>query len=261
MICGLGHFELSLNGGKVGDHVFDPGWTDYKDTCLYVSFDIAQALRPGENTFGVMLGNGLYNVIGGRYTKFTGSFGPPKMILQAHIVYADGTETEVTSDASWKTHDSPITFSCPYGGEDYDAQKEQSGWNAPGFDAAAWEAAAVTSGPGGVLRAQDAPPIKIMETYGIASIKKTARAVTKQIWAITFPPGRCSRCAARPATGSHCAWASAPASPGKTIPTPIPCAAVTRKRTRLISLISAFNTFLWRARTWRPMPQGTTRAA
>jgi hypothetical protein len=174
MLCGLGHFELSLNGGKVGDHVFDPGWTDYKDTCLYVPFDIAQALRPGENTFGVMLGNGLYNVVGGRYTKFTGSFGPPKMILQAHIVYADGTETVVTSDASWKTHDSPIMFSCPYGGEDYDAQKELPGWNAPGFDAAAWDVATVTDGPGGVLRAQDAPPVKIMETFGIASIKKTA---------------------------------------------------------------------------------------
>lgn len=174
MLCGLGHFALFLNGGKVGDHVFDPGWTDYKDTCLYVPFDIAQLLRPGENTFGVMLGNGLYNVIGGRYTKFTGSFGPPKMILQAHIVYADGTETVVTSDASWKTHDSPITFSCPYGGEDYDAQKEQSGWNAPGFDAAAWDVATVTDGPGGVLRAQEAPPVKIMETYGIAAIKKTA---------------------------------------------------------------------------------------
>lgn len=173
-LCGLGHFELSLNGSKVGDHVFDPGWTDYKDTCLYVSFDIAQTLRSGENVFGIMLGNGLYNVIGGRYTKFTGSFGPPKMILQAHIAYADGTETVVISDASWETHDSPITFSCPYGGEDYDAQKEQPGWDTPGFDAAAWNAATVTDGPGGVLRAQDAPPVKVMESFGIASIKKTA---------------------------------------------------------------------------------------
>lgn len=173
-LCGLGHFELSLNGGKVGDHVFDPGWTDYKDTCLYVSFDVAQALHPGENAFGVMLGNGLYNVIGGRYTKFTGSFGSTKMILQAHVYYADGTETVVTSDGSWKTHDSPITFSCPYGGEDYDAQKERPGWNTPEFNDAAWDAATVTDGPGGVLRAQDAPPIKVMNTYGIASIKKTA---------------------------------------------------------------------------------------
>lgn len=172
-ICGLGHFELSLNGARVGDHVFDPGWTDYKDTCLYVPFDVTAMLRPGENAFGVMLGNGMYNVIGGRYTKFTGSFGPPKMILQMKVFYADGTETVVKSDETWKTQDSPITFSCPYGGEDYDARKELPGWSAPGFDDAAWAAATVTEGPGGRLRAQEAPPIRVTDTLGVASIKRT----------------------------------------------------------------------------------------
>lgn len=172
-ICGLGHFELTLNGEKVGGHVFDPGWTDYRDTCLYVPFDVTGMLRPGANAFGVMLGNGLYNVVGGRYTKFTGSFGPPKLILQMHVEYADGTESAFTSDATWKTEAGPITFSCPYGGEDYDARLEPPGWNTPGFDGGAWTDARVTEEPGGVLRAQAAPPIKVMDTLRPAAMEQT----------------------------------------------------------------------------------------
>lgn len=173
-ICGLGHFELSLNGTKVGEHVLDPGWTDYKDTCLYVPFDITGLLQPGTNAFGVMLGNGLYNVIGGRYVKFTGTFGPPKMILQLHVFFEDGTKQTVVSDDTWTTHDGPIVFSCAYGGEDYDARLEMPGWNTPEFDAVGWEAARIVKGPGGMLRTQDAPPIKVMDTLKIASIERTA---------------------------------------------------------------------------------------
>ncbi len=172
-VCGLGHFELTLNGGKVGDHVFDPGWTDYRDTCLYVPFDVTRMLRPGANAFGVMLGNGLYNVVGGRYTKFTGSFGPPKLILQMRVEYADGSETVLASDATWKTCEGPVTFSCPYGGEDYDARMEQPGWDTPAFDDSAWADARVTEGPGGALSAQAAPPIKVMDTLRPVAVEQT----------------------------------------------------------------------------------------
>ena len=131
-LCGLGQFELRLNGRKVGDNVLEPGWTDYRKTCLYSAYDITGQLARGRNAIGVMLGNGMYNVPGGRYTKFTGSFGPPKVILQLHVEHADGTSTVVTSDDSWAWALSPVVFSCAYGGEDYDARKEMPGWDAPG---------------------------------------------------------------------------------------------------------------------------------
>ena len=34
-ICGLGYYELAINGVKVGDHVLDPGFTDYAKRDLY----------------------------------------------------------------------------------------------------------------------------------------------------------------------------------------------------------------------------------
>ncbi|HEQ60600.1 MAG TPA: alpha-L-rhamnosidase, partial [Firmicutes bacterium] len=104
-------------------------------------------------------------VIGGRYTKFQGSFGEPKLIAQLHIEFADGSTMDIGSDRSWHAAPGPITFSCIYGGEDYDARLEQPGWDRPGFDDSAWQAATVTDGPGGRLVAQSAPPIRVMQIF------------------------------------------------------------------------------------------------
>ena len=132
-VCGLGFYELRLNGQKVGDRVLDPGWTNYRKTCLYTAYDVTAQLTRGRNAIGVMLGNGMYNVPGGRYVKFTGSFGPPKVILQLYVEHADGTSTVVVSDESWTWAPSPVVFSCIYGGEDYDARQEMPGWDKAGL--------------------------------------------------------------------------------------------------------------------------------
>jgi hypothetical protein len=86
----------------------DPGWTNYRRTCLYGSYDVTSMLQPGENALGVMLGNGMYNVPGGRYTKFKGTFGPPKLICQMHVTFADGSTQIVASDETWKCAPGPI---------------------------------------------------------------------------------------------------------------------------------------------------------
>ena len=168
-ICGLGFYELSINGRKAGDLVLDPGWTDYRKRCLYTTYDVTDMIRTDSGqakaALGVMLGNGMFNVRGGRYVKFTGSFGPPQFIFQLHVKFADGTTTNILSDSSWKTAPGPVTFSCIFGGEDYDARREQPGWDRTGFDDAKWQAAVETGGPGGRLSAQSAPAIKVMAAF------------------------------------------------------------------------------------------------
>lgn len=163
-LCGLGQFELSINGQKTGDHFLDPGWTKYDKHALYVPFDVTQQLQQGKNTIGVMLGNGFYYIPGERYRKMTGAFGYPKMICRLVINYSDGSAENIVSDASWKTVAGPVIFSSIYGGEDYDASKEQAGWNQPGFDESRWKNAVVTTGPP-ELEAQTAEPVKIMESF------------------------------------------------------------------------------------------------
>lgn len=164
-VSGLGHYELRFNGQRVGDHVIDPGWTDYRDTCLYSTYDVTQLLARGQNAIGVLLGNGMFNVVGGRYVKFRGSFGLPKLILQLHVEYADGTRMVIGTDQHWRTTTGPITFSCTYGGEDYDARLEMPGWDRARFDDHNWQPAQMVAGPGGALRSQSCSPIKVMEEF------------------------------------------------------------------------------------------------
>jgi len=61
-ICGLGHFEMYLNGNKIGDHFLDPGWTNYTKHAQYITFDITKDLQQGKNAIGLMLGNGFYYI-------------------------------------------------------------------------------------------------------------------------------------------------------------------------------------------------------
>jgi alpha-L-rhamnosidase len=167
LVSGLGQFEAHVNGRNVTDALLTPGWSDYRKRVFYDSYDVTALVRQGDNAIGVMLGNGMYNVENtkGRYTKFTGSFGQPKLIAAVQISYSDGSKQTIVSDAGWKTSPGPIVFSSTYGGEDYDARLEQRGWDAAGFVDAAWSNVATVSGPGGVLQAETIPPVKAFERY------------------------------------------------------------------------------------------------
>lgn len=166
-ISGLGQFEAHINGRNVTDAVLTPAWSDYRKRIYYDTYDVTALLQSGENVIGVMLGNGMYNVekTPGRYTKFQGSFGKPKLIAELHLRLADGHEQTIGTGSEWKTSPGPITFSSTYGGEDYDARLEQPGWDAPGFHDQSWSRAAVVEGPGGKLVPEDIPPVKAFDRY------------------------------------------------------------------------------------------------
>lgn len=166
-ISGLGQYEVHINGSKVSDAVLTPGWSDYRKTVFYDSYDVTEMLHSGENALGVLLGNGMYRVqhIAGRYTKFEGSFGPPKCIAQLHIQLVSGQTLDVATDATWKTVEGPITFTSIYGGEDYDARREVEGWDTPGFNDERWNPAIVVDSPGGTMTPEEAPPIRVLHRY------------------------------------------------------------------------------------------------
>src|SRR5204863_2294180 len=90
-VCGLGYYELRLNGKKIGDHVLDPGYTRYDRRDLYVTYDVTRQVREGRNALGVILGNGWYNV----HTRAVWGFdqapwrAAPKLLLEMRIEYAD----------------------------------------------------------------------------------------------------------------------------------------------------------------------------
>ncbi|MBK7256948.1 MAG: family 78 glycoside hydrolase catalytic domain [Ignavibacteriae bacterium] len=169
-ICGLGLYELSINGKKVGNEVLVPAQTQFNKTVLYNTYDVTGSITKGANAIGVVLGNGRYFTM--RKSK-NANFGFPKMVLQVEIVFDDGTRQIIASDGTWKiTGDGPITENNEYDGEKYDARKEMKGWDKVGFDDAAWISAEVLRAPSDRLVAQMNEPIRITETITPISVKK-----------------------------------------------------------------------------------------
>jgi len=161
-ICGLGYYELHINGQKVGEQLLDPGYTRYDKRDLYVTHDVTALLKRGGNAIGVILGNGWFNV----QTKAVWNFHnapwreAPKLLISLVVEFTDGRTVIIGSDASWKTSTGPIVFDSIYGGENYDARRELPGWDKPGFDDSTWQPAQLVDAPKGRLVAQMMPPIQ-----------------------------------------------------------------------------------------------------
>jgi len=123
-ISSLGVYEASLNGERVGDSYFTPGWTSYDRHLQYQTYDVTQQLGHN-NRLHVLIGNGWYK---GRLTVRSGrnNYGGRRaLIAQLHIRYIDGTEEVIVTDESWTVAESPILMSEIYDGEVYDARLEQ----------------------------------------------------------------------------------------------------------------------------------------
>jgi len=149
-ICGLGYYELRINGAKVGSNVLDPGWTTYEKRVLYTTYDVTPLLQRGANAVGVMLGEGWYK--------------SRALLLQMNIELVNGKRLSVTSSPAWRGKDGPITSDSVWDGEIYDASRETPGWDRPGFNDSNWAAAQLVKSPGGVLSAQMMPPIRVVDT-------------------------------------------------------------------------------------------------
>lgn len=188
-VCGLGHFELRLNGDRVGDNVLEPGWTNTDKTCQYVVHDITKQLKIGANAVGVMLGNGFYNVQSepGRYMKdgvqrnYTPkevNQGNPKLIMQIAIEFEDGETAWIATGNDWFIAPGPIVYSCLYGGEDYDARREQTGWDSPAFVMNhTWSKALQVEAPRGKLVAELNPALKAMREFSVVKWSQPAQDI------------------------------------------------------------------------------------
>ena len=139
-VCGLGIYELWVNGQKAGDEYLLPGYHCYDFNLEYQTFDLIGLLRPGENRIGLALGPGWYkgDMIFDRYHDLYGD--TMHAICEVHISLQEGTardtkEMVVYSGDSWRAYPSPVTFSNIYDGEHFDANLMIPGWSEPGCGA------------------------------------------------------------------------------------------------------------------------------
>ncbi len=175
-ITGLGYYEATINGVRVGDHLLDPGWTNYSKRVLYSTYNVTGLIKNGGNSIGVMLGNGWYNPLpmkmwGNLNLREHLTIGNPQFIARLNIELTDGTTITIVSDKDWKTHEGPILRNNIFLGEIYDARKEIDGWDSFGFDDGDWISAKISTEKPGKLQAQNQPPIKI--TGKLSPVKLT----------------------------------------------------------------------------------------
>ena len=168
-----GFAEIHLNGSRVGDEYFMPGWTHYGIRIYYRTYDVTSMLKPGGNALGMVLGDGWFrgNISNIGQNKYGNRI---RGKAQLHIDYADGRSEVIASDSSWKATFGPILESDMQAGETYDARKEMLGWDRHGFDDSNWEPVSnrpvsrdkplIQAFPGvPVRKTQELPPLKLSQ--------------------------------------------------------------------------------------------------
>ena len=198
----LGIYEAHLNGHRVSEDFFLPGWTDYRRRAYYQAFDVTGLIAPGTNAVGAIVADGWYAGYLG-YGLLVG-YGPhktgrdtygktPALLAQLEIEFEDGSRQVVGTDATWKvTGEGPYREADFLMGESYDARREPRGWSSAGFDDSAWDAAvrAETNGSvkapfhdGAGVREQEFGFIKPgqIEAYPAPPVRFTKELPTKAI--------------------------------------------------------------------------------
>jgi alpha-L-rhamnosidase len=169
----MGLYEMELNGKRVGDQYFTPGWTAYDFRFQYQTYDLTDLLKSGPNCFGALLGDGWFRGHMG-YEGLHNNYGKKVALLsQLVIAYTDGTRETVATDATWKAATGPVLLSDIYDGETYDARLERNGWSAAGYDDKDWKGVTVMETPKAKLTAAAGPPVKKIEEVKPVKVLRT----------------------------------------------------------------------------------------
>ena len=167
----LGLVDMHLNGRRVSDEFFTPGWTDYKKRVYYRAYDVTKLVHHGANALGAVLADGWFSgYIGyGNNRTFYGKY--PRVRAQLHLEYADGSTADIVTSPSWKATAGPVLEADFLKGETYDARLENPDWDQPGCDDIHWEAVDVGSDEvHPLVQAHPAPPVRAIEDFKARTI-------------------------------------------------------------------------------------------
>ena len=171
-VTALGSYRVFLNGGRVGDDVLTPDFTDYRKRVTYQTYDVTNHVVRGGNAIGALLGDGWY----GSPLTWVGAYffeSPDRFFAQLELEFDDGSQAIVVTDNSWKAAPSPILESQIYSGEFYDARLERSDWNKATFDGSGWKPAVVTDAPTLEVTAQIDSPVHRITTLQPKTVTPT----------------------------------------------------------------------------------------
>lgn len=175
-ITSHGLYEAKLNGKRVGNEYFTPGWTSYHKRLQYQIFDVTNMVKAGENAVGVTVGDGWYR----GNLEFKGernTYGKEVALLcQLEVVYDDGKKEVIVTDNTWKSSfNGPILASDIYNGETYNARLENEAWSTSNFNDANWEGVKELNIGKENLVVSDGPPVLKHERFAPVKFIKTPK--------------------------------------------------------------------------------------
>jgi len=177
-ISAHGLYEAELNGKRVGNQVFTPGWTSYNNRLQYQTYDVTGLLHKGRNAIGVVLGDGWHRGNIG-WVRNRNAYGEKlSLILQIEVTYSNGKTERILSDDSWSASTGPIMLSDIYNGETYDARLENKSWSSIGFEDKNWQNVKLVDLPKTTLICPQGPPVKRIEEIKPIAIIKTPKGET-----------------------------------------------------------------------------------
>ncbi|MEY4018729.1 MAG: hypothetical protein RLZZ590_29 [Actinomycetota bacterium] len=163
-----GIFDLMINGKKVGDEFFAPGWTTYQQRILSSTYDVTEYLQSGQNAWGILLGDGWYRGKFG-FMNLVDNYGDQSSFLgQIEITYLDGSSETIATDGTWMAGNGGIRMGSIYDGCDFDFNFAQPAWCKPGFDDSKWQPALVCDFDKSVLEPRAAAPVRVVAEFGAA---------------------------------------------------------------------------------------------
>ncbi|WP_022886752.1 alpha-L-rhamnosidase [Glaciibacter superstes] len=153
-----GILDFTINGERIGDDYFAPGWTAYEKRLRYRTYDVTGLLQAGENRLQALVGNGWYRgqlVWPGNRSSYGDRLA---LLAQLEVVYADGTMATFGTDAGWGAVHSSILFDDFYDGQRQDLHITDSPEGKP--------VDTVDVLPGGFERlvAPSGPPVRVVDS-------------------------------------------------------------------------------------------------
>ncbi|MBR1828689.1 MAG: family 78 glycoside hydrolase catalytic domain [Atopobiaceae bacterium] len=118
--CGLGFYDASIDGERVGDEYLAPGTNAYDRWLQVQTYDVSEQLRGADNTakLSFLMGNGWWKGRFGFIPEDRGFYGNDwRLIAELHVTYADGSTQVFGTDEDWRMTRSTITASNIYDGE------------------------------------------------------------------------------------------------------------------------------------------------
>ncbi|HVZ26985.1 MAG TPA: alpha-L-rhamnosidase N-terminal domain-containing protein, partial [Sediminibacterium sp.] len=164
-ITAHGMYEAHINGKRVGDAYFTPGWTAYQKRVQYQVYDVTDLLQRGENAIAVTLANGWYRGVIG-FSNHRNVYGSDiALLLQLEIQYSDGSKDKIVSDESWKSSTGAIRSAEIYNGEIQDTRLEKNGWDMPGYLDVGWSGVTILPNPVAALVATENEMVHRQESF------------------------------------------------------------------------------------------------